>query len=457
MSTTAGSDWERLSSRMWGTSPLQRTLRCSLIVLMAAWLAGCGNGDSSDAGGGETAQDSLEGASVTSTFMEAGTYDAAAQDLQAEFEDETNIDLEIVTFPWVALIQNHMTDLTTRTGEFDVISSNEAIATVFQHLHPLDDYLADYEYRDEFIEGILDPGPSSYFDGQAVGVPYSMDSYGILYRTDLFEESGVEADWESWDDLFDAADRLAEDHDGIAPLVFSHGAIEQLPGIFVSAYGGTYVSEDNTYEVEPDLAIPALEAVSRSVEYGPSNALSLSIDEANAEFLQGRAAMLVGWPSFVRGAADDPDQSEVAGNWQLAHMPGPGIHWIANWNFMITSESENPDAAWAWIEYYLNPDNAKRFMQDYGIGSPFQSTYEDADVLAGHEHDYPQQAENLQNARVLPLTAEAEEVMSRELSEMITNNLPPEQVIERWHSRWSELDIPQAMIDLAEQQGFKRG
>ena len=71
--------------------------------------------------------------------------------------------------------------------------------------------------------------------------------------------------------------------------------------------------------VEFDEAVRVFKLIKELLPYAPENALALSIDEANAVFLDGKAAMMPCWPSFVRAAADDPDQSKVVGKW--AQMP----------------------------------------------------------------------------------------------------------------------------------------
>ncbi len=53
---------------------------------------------------------------VVATYMNSGTYDAAAEALKDAFEAETGLEIELVTAPWDILNQNHITDLVTGTG-----------------------------------------------------------------------------------------------------------------------------------------------------------------------------------------------------------------------------------------------------------------------------------------------------------------------------------------------------
>ena len=148
------------------------------------------------------------GAEVVTTFMQSGTYDIGAEQLEPGFEELTGIELDIVASPFVVLVQNHITDLSTGTGEFDVISGDFWIGSVWNQMHPLDEFIERDMWGGSFIEGLMQPGPSGYFDGKRIGIPYSADAYGLIYRTDIFEEAGISADWETWDEFIEALDAL---------------------------------------------------------------------------------------------------------------------------------------------------------------------------------------------------------------------------------------------------------
>lgn len=400
----------------------------------------------------------VSAAEITVTYMQSGTYDKAAEKIKADFESNTGITAELVFAPWAVLNQNHITDLTTGTGEFDVMSGEFWIASVFEHMLPLDEFAARDNYGDTFIERIWSPGPSNFYGGKRIGVPYSADAYGILYRTDLFEKYGIDADWQTWDDFIDRLAKLKGALAGtdIAANVYAWGAPEQNPAIFLGMYDGYLVNKDGAYELEKDKAVVALQKMADLLQYNPSNAVGLSIDEANAVFLDGKAATLMGWPSFVRAAADDPDKSKVVGNWRLAHFPGPGFPMVSAWNLFISKYSDNPEESWEWIKAYSNPERAKEFMMEFGIGSPHRLTYEDEELLKQHAHDYPGQLDNLSRAKSLPWTFEAFEIFFRNTGELMIGSITPEQVVENSHAAWAEIKVPTALVEIADAQGLKQ-
>ncbi len=400
----------------------------------------------------------ISAAEITATYMQSGTYDKAAEIVKADFKEATGVDVELVVAPWAVLNQNHITDLTTGTGEFDVMSGEFWIASVFDHMLSLDEFVQRDNYGDTFIERIWSAGPSNFYGGKRIGVPYSADAYGVFYRADIFEEYGVDPDWKTWDDFIARLGQLKEalaDTD-IAPNVYAWGAPEQNPAIFLGMYDGYLINADGAYELEKEKATAALDQMASLLEYNPENAIGLSIDEANAVFLDGKAATLIGWPSFVRAAADDPAKSKIVGKWRLGNFPGPGFPMVSAWNLFISKYSENPEESWEWIKAYSNPERAKQFMLDFGIGSPHRVTYEDEELLKEHAHDYPGQLANLNRAKSLPWTFEAFEIFFRNTGELLIGSINAEQVVENSQKAWAEIDVPEALVEIANAQGLQQ-
>jgi ABC-type glycerol-3-phosphate transport system substrate-binding protein len=399
---------------------------------------------------------SFEGAEIAVTYMNSGTYDVAAAALEPDFEAQTGIQVELIAEPWNVLNQNHITDLTTGTGAYDVLSGEFWIADVFEHMLPLDDYVTRDNYGSDFVERIWGPGPSNFYDGKRIGVPYSADAYGIWYRTDIFEEAGLEANWETWDDYFAVLDQLKEHLAGtdIAPTVHYFGQIEQPAAIFHGMYGSYMVNKEGKYALDREKAVAALNMMQRLLEYNPEGALGFDFNAGNAVFLNGKAATMIGWPSFIRANADNPEVSQVVGKWAMGPFPGPGFPMVSAWNLFISKYSDNPDADWEWIKAYVNAENGKNFMLEYGIGSPFQTTYEDPEMLETLDHFLPGQVGNLSRAKSLPWTFAAFEAFYRSEGDFHQGTITAEEMLDRVQAQWDEITVPPALVQLAEAQGL---
>ena len=397
------------------------------------------------------------GGEITATYMQSGTYDKAAEALKPVFEEETGVKVELIAAPWDVLNQNHITDLTTGTGAYDVMSGEFWIADVFNHMLPLDDYVTKDNFGDAYIPGIWAPGPSNFYDGKRIGVPYSADAYGIYYNTEIFEKCGVAADWETWDDYIAVLEQLKTCLDGtdVSPMVHYFGQIEQPAAIFLGMYDGYLVDKDGKYGLDREKAVAALNKMQSLLQYAPADVLGLDFNSGNAIFLNGKAATMIGWPSFVRAAADNPEKSQVVGKWAMANFPGPGFPMVSAWNMFISENSKNPDAAWAWIKAYANPENGTKWMAEYGIGSPFKATYEDPELVEKFGYFYPAQAKNLDKAKSLPWTFPAFEAFFRNEGDFHQGKVTAEEMLDSVQAQWDEITVPEALVQLADAQGLK--
>jgi multiple sugar transport system substrate-binding protein len=399
---------------------------------------------------------SLAGTEIVVTYMQAGTYDKAAEQIIPAFQADTGINVELIAAPWDVLNQNHITDLATGTGAYDVMSGEFWIATVFEHMLPLDDYVQRDNFGEAYIPGIWSPGPSNFYDGKRIGIPYSADAYGIWYNTEIFAECGVEADWETWEDFIAVLDELKVCLDGtdVSPMVHYFGQIEQPASLFLGMYEGYMVDKEGNYGLDREKAVAALNMLQGLLQYNPDGVLGFDFNVGNAVFLNGKAATMVGWPSFIRADADNPEISQVVGKWALANFPGPGFPMVSAWNMFISKYSKNPDAAWEWIKAYANPENGKQWMAEYGIGSPFMATYSDPELVQNFGHFYPAQARNLDKAKSLPWTFAAFEAFFRNQGDFHQGRITAEVMLDRVQAEWDEIDVPEALIQLADAQGL---
>lgn len=429
---------------MRSTSPTSiRTRRVAGVVVAAAAataLVACTGGTSPNGDG------------LVVTYMDSGTYNVAAESLVPEFDTANDTKVTIEAFPFATLGQQNATDLVTSTGAYDVMSTSSWDVEFFNRLEPIGDRLDEWENRDAYIQALLADGPTPYSDGEPVGLTYAADAYGVFVNT-AYIPAGTE--FADWNDLIDVATELEGSlPEGVAPISFAFGAAEQIPAIFQGAYDGYYVTADGGWGLDDEKAAAALDQAAEIAALGPANAASLSIDEANENFLAGNAAILIGWPSFVRGALNDDSRSTLGADWAQVPFPVPGTPALSAWSLSLSSLSEQQDLGWSWIENYVTPDNATEWMFEYGIGSPFQSTYEDPELLSEHSNDLPVQAGNLARAIPLPLTLQSFEAFYRPMGEFIASGGSSAEAVAAIEAGWSGLEMPEALIATAEANGL---
>jgi ABC-type glycerol-3-phosphate transport system substrate-binding protein len=390
---------------------------------------------------------------ITVSYMASGTYDKAAEEVAKELKDK-GLEVTIAAFPWAVLRQNNTNQLIAGTGEYDAMSGSYYLADVYKFMQPIDEYIAKDNAGAGMIKGIMQK--SEWSEGKQIGMPFGIDAYGVIYRADLFKDAGIDPKFATWAEFVAGAKALKEKlPKDVAPFVYAGGAAEQGPALFFGEYDGTYINKDGKFELDPAKAAAAFQVYKDSDAYASEGSKAFSVDESNAVFLDGKAAMIIGWPSFLRAAADDPAKSKVVGKWAQMEFPGKGFPWLSLWNIFMNSSSKNKDAAWSWIKEYTSEKNALRFFKEYGIGSVYESTYKDAEVLAKHGHDVPNAMKNFERAKNPPLSGEAQDFFAATIGEVITGQIEPQAAVEKINAKWATLAVPPATLESAQRNGLQ--
>ncbi len=419
------------------------------MAVLALFATACGDDESSSA--------DIDGASFNASFGAFGTYDIAAENAKGPFEEATGARVELIAEPFEVLVQSAVTDLATGTGALDVITGEAWIGAVWDRMRPLNDFIDRDEYGQDAIVGLWEKAPR--FDGKQIGVPFTAEAYSVLYRTDLFEAAGVEADWTTWDEFMAALATVESTlPDDVVPLVYSWGASDQLPGIFFGMYDGYHINSDGRWAVDPPLAEAAIDQLVELRQFSSSEASAYGINEASAVFTNGGAATIIGWTSFLREGAYN-ESSPVFGKWSASTFPGPGFPFLSSWNFFISGQTddEKADAAWEWIKFYNDPKRAKQNFIDFNFQAPFAGFFEDEELLADYANDLPFQKENLERAAAPAMTLPAYLEWSRIMGEVLLGNLTSAQAVAEMNEAFADELIPTPLIQKAQVDGtFQR-
>jgi sorbitol/mannitol transport system substrate-binding protein len=282
------------------------------------------------------------------------------QGLTDEFEEaHPDIELDWVVLEENVLRQRMTSDIATEGGQFDVMTIGTYEVPMWGErgwLVPFDDLPDDYE-EDDLLGPVRD-GLSH--DGSLFALPFYGESSMMFYRTDLFEEAGIEMpEQPSWDEVRDWAEQLHDPDNEVAGICLrgkpGWGENMAFVSTLVNTFGGRWFDED----WNPELNSPEWqEAIGFYVDlldnYGPPGASSNGFNENQALFSSGKCAMWVDATSAA-GRIYDPDESEVAD--KLGFAPAPvaetpkGSHWLWSWALAIPASSEKQDAARTFVEW----------------------------------------------------------------------------------------------------------
>ena len=172
------------------------------------------------------------------------------------------------------------------------------------------------------------------------------------------------------------------------PFIWAAAQAEELVcayGAVLGAYGGTWLDADNNPTFNTGGGVQALEYMRMTFEQGLADPASLTAsgDDVRKAISQGDVAMGIDW-TYVYALANDPTQSNVAGQIGVAHTPAgpggaPGIN--GSMALSVTSTSKNPDAALAYINHLCSPSIQNEFA---ALSLPiWKASYEPSVKLTG--------------------------------------------------------------------------
>ena len=215
----------------------------------------------------------------------------------------------------------------------------------------LDPYIGDV--KDKLLAGITD---NFTYDGKVYGVPYQMQVAPLFCNKELFDKYNVKIP-ETYEELLTAVKVFKENK--ITPLIC--GAKDLWPAMFyydvlALRTAGAKLSNDALSGKASFDSPEFIDAASKLVEltragaFGP-NAMSVSWDNANVDFAQGKGAMLFNG-NWVAGNVS-AETSAVNGKITARKFPviaggkGSATEYFggAGDGYMINSETKDPELA----------------------------------------------------------------------------------------------------------------
>jgi multiple sugar transport system substrate-binding protein len=327
-------------------------------LLTAACGSGGGSGSGSDAGAGSgPVQDPKE--PVTISFSSwVGNEPSIKKMYEAFHKEHPNITIEFQNVP--AEESNEKLTAQIAGGNAPDAAFVDASTTAgFASRHAVVD-LTNYIERSDVVD------PDDYVDAfktfttyedSLYGLPFDGESTALFYRTDLFEEAGIDAPPTNWDEFQDAAEKLtdpAKKQYGIA-MFAPESAYYWYPWLWQA--GGELQDGDNQPAWTSDEAKEAAEYYVGLTEYAPPDYLNSNSYDGRVAFAQGQVGMYVAGAWFAGTLSQEfPD---IEGKWATAPLPegDAGCGTTIAGDALVLFDGKNNDAAWLWIEYLSRPEN----------------------------------------------------------------------------------------------------
>lgn len=338
------------------------------------------------------AQRPLEGVSLTVSVWASDLVDHVFQPLVAEFEEETGATVQFDAVAWGNLREKQVIELVGQRGAFDVVLIVDVWLPEYAMgnlILPLDAY-ADEQYTAGFLPDLLATG--AYEDVQ-YGIPALNNAIGLIYRHDLFAEAGLEQP-DTWSALLAAVEALNDPAAGqyaVAVPAQRGAAMLELFEALLRTTGEHLFDADWTPRFDTPEALATLEFFLDLVAASPPGAPSWHWPEARAALYDGLATMHFGGIAIAPGL-ENPAVTRHPGQFTVAPLPVPDERvgepydrLLLNYSWSIARNSENPDAAWAFVEWVTSP-RVERALAESRLPLLVDSSqhwyYEDEAVLA---------------------------------------------------------------------------
>lgn len=289
-------------------------------------------------------------------------------------------------------------------------------------------------FDEAFTEGAVD---AMTYEGQLVTVLEDFDVYCLYYRADVFEEKGLEVPT-TWTELVDVGQQLVEDTDGDGkPDMYLYGIYPDAFrwAQFLFENGGAILNPDNTEAVfnTPE----AVEATQFLVDMVNEYRIAFDIgeEEAITPIKDGRMAMFSDGP-YMMGVIKD-GAPEMEGMWKVAPHPyskQPGSY-LGGTGLVIPARAANKEAAWKFIEFAAQLDNAIGVFEYSGAAPGLKAALESPEVSApdpyfGDQVTLPLFLEATETAQHFPYVRQWNEIYDV-IEDMLGSALLEEKTVEQ--------------------------
>jgi sorbitol/mannitol transport system substrate-binding protein len=282
--------------------------------------------------------------------------------------EKANPDIQL---KWVILEENVLrqratTDITTNSGQFDVMAIGTYEAPQWGKrgwLAPMTNLPASYDL-DDVVKTARD-GLS--YNGQLYALPFYVESSMTYYRKDLFEAAGLKMpDQPTYDQIKQFADKLTDKSKGQYGICLrgkaGWGENMAFFSTVVNTYGGRWFDEKWQAQLNTPEWHKALTFYSDLLKSdGPPGASSNGFNENLTLMSSGKCAMWID-ATVAAGMLYNKAQSQVADKIGFAAAPiavtPKGNHWLWSWSLAIPKTSKSQDAAkkfatWATSKEYI--------------------------------------------------------------------------------------------------------
>lgn len=348
------------------------------LLLTFVVVSGCSNkGSSSNGSNGDEKE-----ITVWAWDVAAATLEKATDDFQEEYPE---VEVNVQDIGSGDLYEKLTVSLVSKgEGMPDVVLVEDELIPGYINQFPdafanlSDNGYEDYEnlFNDAKMKNVT-------FDDNIMAAPWDIGTAGVFYRTDIFEEAGIDADEiETWDDYLEAGKKVVAKTDSkMIPI-----DIPNYDGVFammMHQQGLSYIDENGDIALDSEESIRSMEMIKEFYE----NDIVLNNsgwDGMVTATVNGDVATI---PYGVWYSGTIMDQApELEGDWDMMYLPAfeEGGTRYANEGgaaLMVSNYSDSQESAYDFVEFITTDEDIQEYgFEEYGLFPSLNKTY-DSDVI----------------------------------------------------------------------------
>ncbi|MFC4402505.1 ABC transporter substrate-binding protein [Gracilibacillus xinjiangensis] len=376
---------------------MKKILFISMVLLLSAVLLGCTAARNSADPEAEKPKDSngnaeggnSEGATITYWYWaDNSEYSQLMQDIIKEFNETNGKGITVVgeEYPWDGGgFSETLFTAAIGGGGPDVASfklTSTPLFTANDLLVNLDDYIANWNKKDDIDSNIYDIMKQASGTGSIYLMPWNTQVLYVYYRPSIFEEAGVEVPT-TYEEFLTAIEKTTMDTNGDGKTdVYGFGMRgatggQEPWGSFIYARGGSF--DDLTSEASIQGMQDFVDIYSNG--YAPPTAPTDGFNEIIANFKSGKTAMT------IHHTGSSAEMVETFGD-DVSAFPFPAgeDQWtsMGDTENVIFESSEHKDAAFEWVAYLA----AEKGQEDWTVATgnvPVSKSVQELDFFQNNE------------------------------------------------------------------------
>ncbi len=340
----------------------------TLLFSVGVLAAGCGNSETADSSGNESA----DGKTTLDfwSFWGSGARQEVIEEIIDDFNaSQDKIEVKYSYQPWGDIWTKSLSSITAGNPPDVIVQDINSVAqrAEAQQATNLSEYIEE-GFSDEFYPQLWD---TVEYEGDAYAVPFNTDTQVIFYNKTLFKEAGISEEQlpKTWEELETVARKLdvknGDDFEriGFYPLWNLGADVWALN----ADDGVSWFDKDENVKIDTDNKVEALEWILDWQEYygqDTINRLEAEFGSGVADpFISGLVAMRAQNINYYSSLAENaPDDFEF-GVIQIPEKESGSGHWSWGGGFVLEVPygAKDPEASYEFIKYLSTPEVQEKF------------------------------------------------------------------------------------------------